>query len=506
MSEQQPYRHIMGTEMEFPVWVKLEGEDPRQMDGVGKMSNVSELITKYLQPDIARFCTTKTSSNYWLGNGARLYTEQYNPEYASAECDDPADALLSELAGERIVSEALRRFVKRNQHVEWAMLLKRVIDDNRDTRGWHLNLSAVHSVFVKKSTTTHGDWVMNPEPMRPLAMHYATSRHMLGSGVVLVDQGSSDESPIYRYSHSQKVVTVKEDFNSYTLSNKPIINLRYEPLAATPDEHVRIHHVSEDPHMSYWAYKMALGSYTMLLAAIQQGRATQIEPAGKWVSAASIAHDATYDLKSQNLYEVRVNGDEDTKMYTVHDIQDIYINNADTISDKMPWMEETIEQWRRFAEDYKKDPALPYDRSDSIAKLRRIRQHELQHERGLLKGKANPALVDKRLSVVARIDQSNARDDIRDIMARMPAGKLRSTWFAGSAPKSDRMDDAVKNPSTTTTRAYKRGKLIQEQEVGRVLSSVDWNHVSLAPVIGNTMNRRLSLDLYDAEYPIDDDV
>ena len=85
-------KRIFGLENEYGVTCTLRGQRRLSPDEVAR----------YL---FRRVVSWGRSSNVFLENGARLYLDVgSHPEYATPECDDIADLVAHDKAGERILS------------------------------------------------------------------------------------------------------------------------------------------------------------------------------------------------------------------------------------------------------------------------------------------------------------------------------------------------------------------------------------------------------------------
>ncbi|MFY1812771.1 proteasome accessory factor PafA2 family protein, partial [Bifidobacterium bifidum] len=90
-SQFQGFARIFGVETEYGV--SVTGSD-RPVDA-------AQVAMMMFQPVVSR----ARSTNTYLTNGSRLYLDVgSHPEYATAEARDPMDALLQDLAGERVMA------------------------------------------------------------------------------------------------------------------------------------------------------------------------------------------------------------------------------------------------------------------------------------------------------------------------------------------------------------------------------------------------------------------
>ncbi len=100
-AETQMKRRIFGLENEYGLTCTLNGQ-------------------RHLSPDhVARYLFEQVipgarNANVFLENGARLYLDTgFHPEYATPECDDVAELVSHDKAGERIVEDLRHQAEKR---------------------------------------------------------------------------------------------------------------------------------------------------------------------------------------------------------------------------------------------------------------------------------------------------------------------------------------------------------------------------------------------------------
>jgi hypothetical protein len=458
------HKQIMGTEVEWTAAVRLKGkEDFQTLDGSGDMGSVGRLTTTYLHPGV--ISNSGLSTNCFLSNGARYYIDiNSTPEYATPENTSFAGLVLSELAGERIVAESMRRFVAENDIVEEGILMKRVIDEAGASKGYHMNLSESRKAFV--------DADMLRKEALPVAIHTATSLPILGGGVV--DVYKKDGKDAYRWSWGQKVLKIWRDFNNTTTTDRPFINERDEPHADA-GLYRRFHIIGTDPHILEWAAWMQFGTYSLMLAACRQRKARQLEavaPIG--AQAAYIAKIATYDADDNYLFKFKKG--KNTVMYTANDIQDMYIEDAEKVSGRTAEQDLVLEEWKRAQELRRQDVMKLDGLSDSVTKLNRIRKYMARKGRYDLTDLTVQDLnIDKKYTTTFRATSDQAQKlDVKTIIAMTRPAQLREDHQSPLCHHDElEIDTAVFNPPTTT-RAYVRGNAIRT----RITSSMDWKKYS----------------------------
>lgn len=468
MTERQ-YTQIMGSELEWAVSVKVEGDNYfKQLDGLQDLGSIGMFCSDYLQSGIIRVPGSLTGSSGMMSNGSRYYQDVGgHMEYATPENITTKGVLISELAGERILAESLRLFVANQEKIEAGFLRKRVIDDNTSLWGYHINISESRHEFFEFERV-----------VQPLTAHYASSLPLFGAGAIVLDREYvlGEEKISYRYSHGQKAVGLSSDFSHGTTNgSKPIINMRDEPHAKQ-QKHRRIHIVGNDPHVSPWATRMTIGAYSLLLIGCRQNKLPVIEPEG---GAYAMAKRATYDLDGSDLYRIMLDGSE--KQYRAIDIQKTYIEHLKEINDLTEEQKGNLEEWERVVQDYELDPMKLRYKSDSIAKLSLIRAKLERDNKDINEFDRESAIMDKEYTTIMRVSKEQANtEDSKNLIDKSIPGKLRTKWFAEDMPTEEEISDAIVNPPTTT-RAYMRGRAISTGKV----TQADWSMYS----VGDTITR-----------------
>lgn len=446
------YIQIIGSEFEWAVSVKVQGEKYyRQLDNLDDIGHIGMFCNEYLHDGIVRVPNSLSGSAGMMSNGSRYYQDVGGHiEYATPENTTSNDVIVSEFAGERIVADGLRRFIANQEKIEAGLLRKRVIDDHQTLWGYHINISE------------HRPSMSNFEQaVQPLLVHYAASLPLFGAGAVIARKtGDQKEATTYRYSHGQKVVGLSSDYSHGTTnSSKPIINLRDEPHANN-FENRRVHIVGNDPHISPWAARMAIGTYSLLLIACRQNKLPLIEFEEE---AYTVAQRVAYDLDYDTIYSVKQNGT--TKKYRAIDIEKVYIEHAKNLTDLNEYQQADLDEWEQAVFDLDIDPMLLRNRSDSIAKLSLIRAKLERNNKDRNAFDIESANIDKEFTTIMRATKEQAASsDTLKLMQETVAGKLRSRWFSSYMPSDEEISHAITHPPTTT-RAYTRGKAILMQSV-----------------------------------------
>jgi hypothetical protein len=133
MSEVQ--NRIIATEMEYGV----TAYDPlvEQLQLV-----TTPLLQQHVRPaldnlGIPYLSSTPGGTDYFLGNGARLYPDVGFQEYAASEDSTLQGALANEIAGERTIAAIADRYAQETETN--VFVWKRVVDEDGQTWGYHAN-------------------------------------------------------------------------------------------------------------------------------------------------------------------------------------------------------------------------------------------------------------------------------------------------------------------------------------------------------------------------------
>src|SRR5262252_8408729 len=123
-------RRIFGLENEYGLTCTLNGECRLSPD------NVARYLFEKVIPGVR-------NANVFLENGARLYLDTgFHPEYATPECDDVAELVTHDKAGERVL-EGLLKDAEQRLHDEGIAgeiyLFKNNTDSAGNSYGCHEN-------------------------------------------------------------------------------------------------------------------------------------------------------------------------------------------------------------------------------------------------------------------------------------------------------------------------------------------------------------------------------
>src|SRR6201982_108228 len=201
-------------------------------------------------------------SDLVLSNGARFYNDHAHPEYSTPECTLLEDVVAQDKAGERILAECVRR---RN----------RKISPEREVRLYKNNTD-----FVGHSYGCHDNFLVARELawdriVAGILPFLITRQIFAGAGKMGVEAESAASQPgIFQISQRADFFSVIVSID--TMNRRPLVNTRDEPHADT-NRYRRFHVILGDSNMSEWATAMKMGTTSLVLDLIEQGKTPQLE-------------------------------------------------------------------------------------------------------------------------------------------------------------------------------------------------------------------------------------
>src|SRR6187399_3757622 len=233
-------RRIFGLETEYGVTCTYRGQRRLSPDEVAR----------YL---FRRVVSWGRSSNVFLRNGARLYLDVgSHPEYATPECDDIAELVTHDKAGERVL-EGLLLDAEQRLHDEGIQGEIYLFKNNTDSAG---NSYGCHENYLVGRA---GEFSRLADVLIPFLV---TRQIIVGAGkITQTPRGAS-------YSVSQRAEHIWEGVSSATTRSRPIINTRDEPHADA-EKFRRLHVIVGDSNMSEYATFLKTGTTSILLRMLE---------------------------------------------------------------------------------------------------------------------------------------------------------------------------------------------------------------------------------------------
>ncbi|OAI41931.1 peptidase [Verrucomicrobia bacterium SCGC AG-212-E04] len=285
-------------------------------------------------------------SDLVLSNGARFYNDHAHPEYSTPECTTLQQLVAQEKAGERILAECVRR---RN---------KRLIPDDKKVRVYKNNTDFIgHSYGCHDNylMSRHVPWERVVSDMLPFLI---TRQIFAGAGKMGVEmEGAAGQPGIYQISQRADFFTVVTSID--TMNRRPLVNTRDEPHADST-RFRRFHVIIGDANMSEFACALKIGTTSLVLDLIEQGRAPALELAQPIEATKAISRDSSYAW----IVEL-----QDGRKISAVEIQRLYLTAARRLhaqpEGETKWI---LDEWEKVLNDLDRDVTLCRDRCDWVAK------------------------------------------------------------------------------------------------------------------------------------------
>jgi proteasome accessory factor A len=422
-------RRIFGIETEFGVTCTFHGQRRLSPDEVAR----------YL---FRRVVSWGRSSNVFLRNGSRLYLDVgSHPEYATAECDDLAQLVTHDKAGERILEDLLvdaeRRLADEGIGGD-IFLFKNNTDSAGNSYGCHENYLVARA----------GEFARIADVLLPFLV---TRQLICGAGKVL----QTPRGAVYCL--SQRAEHIWEGVSSATTRSRPIINTRDEPHADA-ERYRRLHVIVGDSNMSEVTTLLKVGSANLVLEMIEQGVQFRDFSLDNPIRAIrEISHDLT------GRRPVRLAGGREASALDIQ--REYYARAVEHVARRSPdpLTRRVVELWGRTLDAIEQDDLSKIDREvDWAIKYRLVERY---------RAKAGLELSSPR---IAQLDLSY--HDIRrgrgifDLLQRK--GMVERVTDDGEI-------EAAKDTPPQTTRAKLRGDFIAAAQAAGRDFTVDWVHLKL---------------------------
>lgn len=224
----------------------LETEYGVSLTGTARKFNASSVALEMFSP----LTRTLRSTNAYLDNGSRLYLDVgAHPEYATAEARTPFDALLADVAGERIMAAMARKaqesFRKTCGEGAKVHLFKNNVDSAGNSFGCHENYLLRRAIGLQE--------------INDQLLPFLITRQIYTGAGRFVDG---------KVETTQRAQFVDETVSSATTRSRPMINTRDEPHA-NPEHYRRLHVIIGDSNRSQWATFMKLATTHMVLCLME---------------------------------------------------------------------------------------------------------------------------------------------------------------------------------------------------------------------------------------------
>ncbi|MGH3898194.1 MAG: Pup--protein ligase [Pseudonocardiaceae bacterium] len=422
-------RRIFGIETEFGVTCTFHGQRRLSPDEVAR----------YL---FRRVVSWGRSSNVFLRNGSRLYLDVgSHPEYATAECDNLAQLVTHDKAGERILEDLLvdaeRRLADEGIGGD-IFLFKNNTDSAGNSYGCHENYCVARA----------GEFSRIADVLLPFLV---TRQLVCGAGKVL----QTPRGAVYCL--SQRAEHIWEGVSSATTRSRPIINTRDEPHADA-ERYRRLHVIVGDSNMSEVTTLLKVGTANLVLEMVEEGVAFRDFTLDNPIRAIrEISHDLT------GRRGVRLAGGREASALDIQ--REYYTRAAEHVARRGsdPLTDRVMELWDRTLGAVEQADFSLVDREiDWAIKHRLVERYRVKHQMDL----SNPR--------IAQLDLA-----YHDIRRGRGLFDLLQRKALVDRVTDDGEIEAAKDTPPATTRAKLRGDFIAAAQAAGRDFTVDWVHLKL---------------------------
>ncbi|MEE1621209.1 Pup--protein ligase [Zafaria sp. Z1313] len=431
-------RRIFGIETEYGIAYSAPGGRPL----------TPEEVARYLFRKVVAW---GRSSNVFLTNGSRLYLDVgSHPEYATAECDDLAQLIAHDRAGEAILQDlavSAEEKMRQDGFDGSVYLFKNNTDSAGNSYGCHENYLIPRRL----------EFARLAEVLIPFLV---TRQLFAGAGKVLSVDGS------HRFAFSQRADHVWEGVSSATTRSRPIINTRDEPHADA-QHYRRLHVIVGDSNMSETTQLVKVGATDLMLRMIEAGTPMEdFRLENPIRSIREVSHDLT------GTTPVRL---ADGRTLSALDLQRTFHAKVTAFLEAhgahTPHVPRVMELWGRALDAVERqDPTLVDTEIDWAVKHRLISGYRSRH--GLELDSPRVAQLDLTYHDIAP--------------GRGLFNLLRERGRAATVVDAAAVEAARSTPPQTT-RAKLRGDFVRAaKDAGRDFT-VDWVHLKINDFAGQTV-------------------
>jgi len=423
---ERPLQDARGFGMERDV------ADPTQLTHEGTVVDASQIALEDGDAWAALKADQAVLMNLVLGNGARFYVDHAHPEYSSPETSNALDAVVWDLAGDRLAALAAERAS--------ASLGSEVLLHKNNTDGKGSSYGAHENYLVPRS-------VPFEQLVDGLTPFFVTRQALSGAG--RVGLGRHGEEPGFQL--SQRADYFERRVGLETTVRRPLINTRDEPHA-DQDRFRRLHVIIGDATLYPVSTLVRVGSTSLVLRLIEDGLAPRITLGDPVADLARVSHDPSLSAT--------LVADGGRRM-TALDIQEAYLEAAerhygdpeDAEALSLRWWRKVLDALR--AGDDAADAWVQW--KGKLALLERYRERGLEWD-------------DPRLALI----------DLQFADLRQGKGLASALLARGSAEPL--VDEAAVRAAMTTppadTRAWTRGRTVSAYP--DALVAAGWDTLSLA--------------------------
>ena len=343
------FRMIFGVETEFAFTVL--GKHGTPLDRESYLAPLFESV-KRRYPHL----NGEARWDMFMGNGSRLYIDcGLHPEYATPECNDPADVVKYIRAGEEILAQAARSLERTERRVVRATVYKCNVDYVDTSATWGSHESYIYTRLERTVLA------------RRLIPHLVSRVVFTGAG------GLNPRSPGIEFTLSPRVAHLERETSSNSTGQRGIFHWKRESLAA--EGYQRLHVISGESLCSHLGDYLRVGTTALIVKLLE---------AGSRMGEAVALHKALGAMRgfvadpTCGASAVLLNGERMTAI----EIQRHYLKLVEERIDASfmpPWAEDVCRRWRHVLDSLESDPKSMQTSLDWPIKLAVFKQRARQH-------------------------------------------------------------------------------------------------------------------------------
>lgn len=376
-------------------------------------------------------------ANVILTNGARLYVDHAHPEFSTPEVTTPLDAVRFDKAGERIMLDATKLALQLPTNP-----VINLYKNNTDNKGASYG---AHENYLMRRSTPFADIV------RHLTPFFVSRQVVAGAGRV----GIGQDGHTHGFQITQRADFFEVEVGLETTLKRPIINTRDEPHA-DPEKYRRLHVIIGDANLAEVSTYLKIGTTSLVLAMIEAGFITRdLTVEGPVAALRAVSHDPTLkqlvtlnDGRTLTAVQLQMEFLDLAKKF----VEDRYGADADEQT------KDVLRRWESVLDRLERDPLECAGELDWVAKLKLLQGY--RDRDGLDWDDAKLHLVD--------LQYADIRPEKGLYHRLVKAGRMETLL-------SEESIDAAKHQPPTDTRAYFRGRCLEQYSAN--VAAASWDSV-----------------------------
>jgi hypothetical protein len=321
--------------------------------GGGRRDELIERLVYHVR-DILPGLQGMNEHDWYLGNGARFYVDAgRHPEYATPECENPSEVVRRQLAGDRLLSEALKRVPRELSAGSGAGLFKCNVDYSGAKTTW-----GSHESYMYRVSPTSFPSQLIPHLVSRVVFTGAGGFNPLSAGI--------------EFTLSPRASYLEQEISDSSTEARGIFHTKNEGLGRRG--YSRLHLLCGESLCSQLGLWLRVGTTAVVVAMIDAG----LSP-GDCVLLRSPL-DALNTFVSDPTCRATVCGVSGSDVSAI-DIQRHYLEVAESCIDNPqmpPWTAQVCQQWRAVLDRLDSDTGSLSGTLDWAIKLALYREHAAQ--------------------------------------------------------------------------------------------------------------------------------